>query len=216
MNSSVVRQLLVDVQNVITLHPGLSVDFNKSFPKMVHGNYVVIDDKGIVQGNFDIKVIIPEAYPYSFPTLIETSNKIPRELDCHMFPGGEACIENKRKIEILKRKGVSLTFFFEEYVHRFLCWQLVYDHDKGASELPGWGHGMTGIREYYQEVLGTKDQSFIKDVIRRILSGQLPGRNKMCFCNSNIKFKRCHEAIIQDLTLIEKAHIEEDLRLWDS
>lgn len=213
MRRSLLRLLTEDAQTVVSLNNGLSIKWKDAVPVEIAGNYRIVDGLGAIQADFDIRVVVPANYPYGFPGLWETSTKIPRDLDRHMFPDGKACLENPRRIDLMILRGISLCTFFTDYVHRFFCWQLVYDID-GPAALKGWAHGEEGIREFYCEILQTTDTGFIKEVLKRIVFNQLPGRNDLCFCGREEKFKQCHFKTISQLELITKTKLKGDLELW--
>lgn len=215
MNSTLLRALSRDAQDVVSNNSGLSIIWKQKVPVKLIGNYKVLDNFGKIQGDFDIEVVIPSNYPFEFPILREVGGKIPPSLDRHILPGGIACVENSRKVAILKIKGISLHNFFCTYVHRFFCWQLVYEEDNGAKKLTEWSHGEQGIREFYVDRFQTTDGLFIKGVLGRMIYNSLPGRNDPCFCSSGAKFKNCHGGIIGELSLIPRSDLISDLKLWE-
>ena len=200
---------------MVAQFPSLVIGWKGRYPVKIMGTFIVRDNEGRTQGDFEIEVQVPTAYPYAFPILKEVSEKIPREDNFHMGKDGTACVENPRKIEILQRQGVSLFDFFSRYAHPYFCWQLVAKED-GLDGLPGWSHGSTGIKEYYKEVIGAGNEVLIKKMISLIVNRNLPGRNDLCFCDSGQKYKWCHMNHMQELSMLPIATLSEDLKLFDN
>jgi len=214
VNSRLKQQLIRDAEAVVARHPSLSIKLKDEYPVKIFGNFIIEDDQGQPQGNFDIEVQVPAAYPYAFPTLKETSEKIlPRTQDRHIDVNGIICYENPRILELSQHQGISLVDFFRRYVQPFFCWQLLYDIE-GPGLLGGWSHGNKGIKEFYEDALKTNDERAIRAILSAIITHSLPGRNDACMCGSGKKYKRCHVTLIQELSGLSFKTLREDLTLF--
>ena len=214
MNCRIKTQLIADAGAVIARHPSLAIVWKEECPVKIIGNYIVRDDEGSPQGDFDIEVRMPAGYPYAFPQLKEISTKIRREDDWHMGANGIACVENPRRIALLQRQGISLAGFFDRYVHPYFCWQLVAGIE-GVTMLPGWAHGVTGIMQFYKETCGTDDECLIRKMLAHIVGRNLPGRNDACFCGSGKKYKRCHHDRVGTILTLGFLTLKNDLTMFD-
>jgi len=215
VNNRLKQQLIQDAEAVVARHPTLSIKWKDEHPVKIFGNFIVEDDQGRPQGNFDIEVQVPAAYPYAFPTLKETSEKIlPRTQDRHIDANGLICYENPRTLEVIRHQGLTLVNFFQRYVHPFFCWQLLYDIE-GPGQLSGWSHGSRGIKEFYADTLRTNDEQAIRAILSAIVTHSLPGRNDACMCGSGNKYKRCHVTLVQELSRLPFKTLAEDLTLFD-
>lgn len=215
MNSRIKAQLIADTGSVVGRHPSLAIEWKDGLPHKIAGKYIVMDNAEQSQGDYDIEVTIPAAYPNGFPVLKETSNKIPRDLDHHIGIDGTACVENSRRIMLLERQGITIEDFFDRFVHRFLCWQLVAEID-GIAELPSWAHGQVGIKQFYRECCDTDDDNQVRQVMAIIAYRRGPERNHPCFCGSGRKYKHCHLAIVQRLDKLDSSIVTGDLRLFSA
>jgi hypothetical protein len=215
VNSRIKAQLIADAGSVVARHPSLAIEWKDGLPHKIAGKYIVMDSAGQPQGDYDIEVRIPSAYPNGFPVLKETSIKIPRDPDYHMSVGGTACVENPRGIMLLERQGIILVDYFNRFVHRYFCWQLVAEID-GIAELPGWAHGQTGIKQFYRECCGTDDENQVRQVLAIIAYRRGPQRNHPCFCGSGRKYKQCHLAMVQRLDKLDASVVASDLRLFSA
>ncbi len=194
MNKHKIKQLKKDLALTLHSNPGLELKYNGNIPIEVAGNYKVIDDKKQVLEDFDISVPIPKLYPNEFPVLIEKSLKIPRDIDRHINDKGVACVEFTYKKMIAARNGITISTFFKEYVHRYFCWQLLYEIDEEKNNLVEWAHDNRATIEYYCDLLRTRDFEKIRSLMTAALEQKRPSHNSLCICNSGKKYKRCHLA----------------------
>ena len=73
-------------------------------------------------------------------------------------------------------------------------------------------HGVQGIADFYAELFGTTDKDIWVKGMHSVLVGPKPGRNSLCYCGSDKKYKHCHYASEQKLTLIGRQKLFEDLK----
>lgn len=213
MDSRTLKALNEDLRLVLKSQPGLRCKMLNDIPSSIEGTYEVRDDQGVLQGAFDIRVQIPVGYPYRFPALWETANKIERGLERHVFPDGGVCEEIDRLEKIIAAHGITLNEYFSRYVHRFFCWQLIYE-EEGNGNLKEWSHNEDGILQFYKEFLGIHSDSVILDCLQLIASNRVPGRNDRCPCGSKKKAKWCHVKQFEDLKCIGREQLLKDLELF--
>lgn len=184
------------MDSFLILHPEFKINYQQEKPCSVSGTYSVKDNLGVVQDEFDIEVGIPQEYPLGFPVLKEISKKIPREDEFHVDENGIACVEITPVVNLISRTGISLNNFIENYVHKFLCWQILYRYDKGINY---WDHKENGIKDFYIEKLETQDIDLVKKLLDSLIKNIIPQRNDACLCGSNRKYKNCHWRSFENL-----------------
>jgi hypothetical protein len=212
MGKKLIRLLKYDVNAVLDNYPELSVKDINGLPKEVYGNFKIKDNEGVLQGDFDISVLIPASYPNGFPQLIETSKKIERIPDRHIDEHGNCCVEITQKIILISKRGIALQDFFKNYVYKFFCWQLVYEAE-GRHALKQWDHGALGILGFYVELIGSGDKVVIAKFIKSVLSNRIPGRKDICICGSGKQTRKCHINIFYELYQIGHVQLLNDLKI---
>lgn len=210
MNKKALEILKADVQEVLKGQRGLRLRFRNEIPFQIWGTFQIYDDLGALQGSFDIEVTIPANYPYGFPILKETSDKIERVIARHISTNGFICEEIDQKEMIIASKGITIKEYFDHYVFKHLCWQLVYE-EEGNKNLQEWSHFGDGILQFYLEALTTNDPAFVEACLKRLVSNSLPGRNDACLCGSDKKAKYCHLEQINEIKRINRKKLEKDL-----
>lgn len=209
MAKTIQKILNEDIAAALECYPELQLISNKE-TKFLKGKYIISDNNGVVQGEYEIAIVIPKMYPNEFPLLLELSKNIPREDDRHIDKNGWACVEIDQNIALKSKKGISIKEFIANYVHRYFCWQLRYE--AGDKEgLEEWAHHDKGTLQFYKENLNTEDIKTIIKILRTLSESPLPQRNVLCICGSNKKYKLCHENLIKKIYELGKDRFRIDL-----
>lgn len=207
------KQLLdKDIVATLESYPELQLISNNG-TIFLKGIYTVRDNNSVIQGEYEIAIVIPKRYPYEFPKLYELSQKImPRIDDRHIDKNGLACVEIEQNILIESKKGITIKQFIEKYVHRYFCWQLRYEA-KDFEGLEEWAHYDKGTIQFYKEKLALDELQIIISILEALISNKLPGRNEVCLCNSGKKYKICHERLIEEILGLGKVQFEKDYKV---
>ncbi len=198
-----------DLKEVTIKYPLLDVQFENSKPKTLLGRLKVVDKRGVFFGSFDVSIGIPTGYPFSFPTMEETSGKIPKILDRHIQPDGYCCVCVLQEQYIEANRGISIINFIDKYAIPFLAAQ-IYFEKYGYWPNGEYAHGFKGVLQYYLENFGINEIILLQDWLRMYLENRLPKRNDRCVCGEG-KFKKCHLRSFERLALIGRTKISEDL-----
>ena len=147
--------------------------------------------KEFIRDSFDIEISLTYK-PTSlnpWPAVFETAGRskdimlkhgISNLSDLHLYPGEKnMCCLGLEGLD--KEYEADISTFVSELIVPFF-YRLAYVDRYGlqAARDNLWGeysHGRLGHKEYIEEVQSRK---------------RLTGRNKLCFCGSGLKFKRCH------------------------
>jgi len=205
-----------DLQMVLENHPDLYVVYKDNRPVSLQGVFKIIDNEGVLQEQFEIKILIPKQYPHGFPILIETSTLIPREDDRHISKEGFACVEITQKANIIAKRGISISQFVDRYVYRYFCWQLLYEYDENARDhLEEWRHKNDGVFDFYIETIGTKGVQVLIAVLELAIMSS-PNPYFVCPCGAEKKLKWCHWQTLLDIRKIGLPQLKIDLEFLKS
>ncbi len=160
---------------------------------VAHGTHI-LNTPGIEPDvEYNITLWFPDDYPNSFPIMFCIDDKLPIEmLDRHILSDGQACLEVGPEIRRRWPKGSSITDFIEKLVNPFLAWQVYYD---AFGKPPAWGeraHGITGIIDYYAELLGIDEDSNVLGFMELLSRKNQPKGHEPCPCGSCLKLRDCH------------------------
>jgi hypothetical protein len=212
MKRKLLNDLKADIQAVLKQQPGLRLRFKGDMPYQIWGTYSIYDDQGAWQASFEIQVAIPVNYPHGFPKLVETSQKIERIMDRHIDKKGLICEEIDQAENIIATRGITIKEYFDQYVHKYLCWQLIYD-EEGKSYLQEWSHQGDGVFQFYRERLNCDQLTVIQRCLRALVYNQLPGRNDPCLCGGPKKAKYCHGPTLNELKGVGRGQLVNDLKV---
>jgi hypothetical protein len=212
MDKSALRQLRYEAQKTIDKYPGLNIKYVGEVPVEIYGNFKIIDNHGEVQGDYDIRVLISKYYPKGFHHLIETSQKIERLIDRHIDKDGNCCVEIRQKAIMIAHTGIGINHFFDKYVYKFFCWQLVYEEDPNVIEQ--WEHYDPGTRQFYYELLNCKSDEVVRNCLEAVLNKRIPERKELCACGSGKFTKNCHGSIFYDLEKLGTNQLMADVKLF--
>lgn len=161
-----------------------------NYPYRVSGDFEIVDSENYHWGTFKGSIYFHSSYPKGFALLQDKSKIFPWNLDWHIDEKlGLCCVcgplENIEK----SSKGISVLSFIENYVFRFYANQ-IYRREFGHYKNGDYSHFEEGVWEDLEEEFDTSDRSRILTNLK--LMGTNRGRNELCFCGSDIKFKKCH------------------------
>lgn len=182
--------------------PSLSVAVTDD-KKILKGTLPVVDKEGKHWEDYGIEIHCSENFPHEFPMLFETSGKIPKIADWHVYEDTLSCCVKVQPEEILRcKKGISLTEYIREEVLPYLFNQ-THRRVEGYYVNGEYSHGVAGIYEFYAGSLKTgTDILLTLQLMKYISTHERPSRTSTCFCGKKEKFRHCHRNAFDKLKSI--------------
>lgn len=197
-----------DLAAAVELFPKLR--FNE-VERTLEGEIDIFDALGNYVDSFDIRVIVPKAYPHRIPSLFETGGKLDHIADRHFNIDESCCVCSLQEADIRSQRGITITSFMEKYAVPFLANQLYFENKKEWAN-GEYAHGVPGIFQYYSEVLEIEDFNEVLRILN-IFNLRKFHKNEECFCGSENKLKHCHKNAYRTIRDISHARYTEDLKL---
>lgn len=147
---------------------------------------------------YDLSVELPEFEERGLPVVRETGGRIPHQTDRHVNPGdGTLCVALPEQYWLEHRSGLSLVEFMDGPLRAYLAAQSLYDKE-GKWPGPEWGHGFSGVEEFYLDELAVPD---LPTAVRwvKLLALARVGDNLRCACRSGKPVRKCHGAKVNRL-----------------
>lgn len=142
---------------------------------------------------YEIRMEIPDDYPYSLPSVYEMSGGIPSEFE-HFLDNGALCLGVENDLWDKFLTNPCLLHFVNECVISYL-YAVTYFKKYGSFPFGERSHGVEGIIEYYYDKWNLSDPRKVILILSMIYfrnyRGHLP-----CPCGSGIKARKCHGAFI--------------------
>ena len=170
---------------------------------------------------FSVSIAFPPAYPSCFPKVIETSQKIERIANRHVFVDTNTlCFAVVAEERMKCRNEINLLWFLNTVLVPRLAEE--YRVNNGERYSHEYSHGPKGDLEFYSEKFKTQSPVEVIRLLKLILVGGFPKPFEKCICGSDLKFKKCHRMIFEDLKLLgdnflsyEIVQLENFIRLLD-
>lgn len=168
--------------------------------KILKGALPVIDKDGKHWEDYEVEIHFSENFPAEFPKLFETSGKIPKIADWHVYEDTLSCCVKVHPEEILRCKnGIIVTEYIREEVIPYLFNQ-THRRVEGYYVNGEYAHGAVGIYEYYAGILKTgADIKRTLQLMEYIANHERPLRTSLCFCGERAKFRHCHRGAFDKL-----------------
>lgn len=188
-------------------------DFNLSFniEKCEFEGVLQVDDDDFYRVNINCS-----DFPNSFPKVRELGERIPVDIDRHVYSSGNCCLTTRAKESLLLKTEIKTIYsFIKNIVIPFFQNNSYYEINK--QYINGeYKHGIPGIMEAYHEIVNITDSKLLVDVLLDIVVGTRFNGSDPCLCNSGKQFRFCHLSNINNLNLIDKRIIRDDLNIWFS
>jgi len=130
------KSLNEDLEKVLKKYSGLSIQYFDDIPSSISGAFILNDNNNVEQGRWNIRILIPKKYPYGFPILYETSNKIDPSEDTHKRDDGSICVELDIIWLHIARQGITILDFIDQYVIKYFSWILLHQNGYLQMGLP--------------------------------------------------------------------------------
>ncbi len=171
----------------------------------------VPDGAGGVACSYMVEITWSSGYPYRYPIVSEIGGDIPAGPDNHKYDDRRLCLSVVAEEILQCRKGLMVSDFIREVLIPHLANQ--YYHQITGSYLQEYAHGIPGVRQCYDKLLGKTDLAILSGLYKAAFEKSI-GRNDSCFCGSGQKFKCCHEPAVKKLQLIGKGQVAHDFKLF--
>jgi hypothetical protein len=140
---------------------------------------------------YELEITINSDSPTVIPSVKETSNRIPKDVEHHVYSDDTLCLGSPlRLLEIISKKP-NLVGFSENCLVPYLyavSKKLQNGGDFVFSELD---HGVSGIFDDYMDLFGLKKRSQVIQALRILGIKQRIANKKLCPCGCGLRLGKC-------------------------
>lgn len=174
------------------------IDNDTSVP-ILSGTIKLENSNGITLDTYEVRISPTPEYPKRFPFVFETGERIPINIDWHVYPDdGHFCFCSIPEEILICKYGISLSWFIENQIKPFLFNQKYREmHGFFFKERP---HGNKGNVQFFMEELNTNDYPKLLQLLYFIKGRKEPNRVQNCFCGSGEKYRYCHRSAFRKLS----------------
>lgn len=194
------EKFINELPDAIATYPSLCECVIEGNEKILKGWLPIVDKEGRHWEDYSVEIHCSKNYPHTFPILYETSGKIPKIADWHVYEDTQSCCVKVQPEEILRCKnGITLTLYIKEEVIPYLFNQ-TYRRIEGHYANEEYSHGVMGIYEFYDDILKTNHNPLhTLNLMNYIATHHPPSRTSMCFCGRKIKYRHCHKKVFEKI-----------------
>lgn len=205
MNKSY-NKFIEEASAAISSFPALQLFSREDSLPYIEGDITLFDQNGESYDCYSIRIECSSDYPKSFPLVYETADRLPHNIDWHVYNEGNFCISTSLEEYIHCAKGISLTTFVRDHL-------LPYLHNQSFREREGYfvnerSHGKKGILESIYDLLNVNDNDKAIKLLVFIYRNKTPSRTTKCFCGSGKKYRHCHRDAYQSIKSIGQERLE--------
>ncbi|HKK44211.1 MAG TPA: hypothetical protein VJ964_01730 [Balneolaceae bacterium] len=180
--------------------------------KFLQGNLDIVDGEGKQWESYQVEIKYKKGFPYRFPKVFETSDKIPKIADWHIYNDESCCIDVEPSEIIKCRDGITIIDFIDHELLPYLFNQ-TYRRVEGYYVNSGYSHGWVGVYEFYSEKLETdNDMRKTLALMHYIANNDRLNRSNKCFCGSDNLFRNCHMQAFDELKKLGRAFLLEQIK----
>ena len=187
-------RLAHDKELLCRTYPHLRFDVAPETGRMVIQGDLVFQLACNVPTQVRARLVLPHDYPRREPHAYDADGRFPHEADRHFHPDGRCCLWLSAESGWNPSDPDALLRFIDQ-VSLFFDRQFVYEAQppNRRNRWPGGerSHGVVGYLEYVRDSLGG-DEGIMAALAPTLTGHKRIGRNCLCPCGSNRKFKICH------------------------
>lgn len=191
------------------------VNSNKAHIRTLRGIITVVDENSQLWADYDVRIEISSAYPYTIPSVYEESKLIERDWDFHISKKGKCCLDINHSMLLKRRSGIKLTDFYQNVIYPFFA-NHQYRVDDGSYANGEYKHFEKGIIQYYNEELDLTGRDYILKLLESAILNTKYERNAICSICGSPKFKKCCLPKINKLKLFGKDQLKIDFEIFKS
>ena len=193
------------ITNVLHLFPELRFNEHKNF---------FIGSLEIYTNDFYMVKIDITPWNKSFPRVYEIGERIPHNIDRHVYSLGNCCFTTPRLEEILlKTKIKTLVQFIQHILIPYLQNNSYYELHK--TYINGEFSHTNSTLQTYQTLLKINDRLLILKLLFEYVQGKKITDKHLCYCGSGNTFRKCskgnHKRGYNALQYINGTHLKADI-----
>lgn len=211
------QDFINDIPAALAKYPTLTSSV-KEGKQIVNGELIIQDGTGKEWDHYQIEIHPREQYPFRFPLLFETGNRIPKIIDWHIYTDSGSCCVDIEPSEILHcRNGLRLPDYIERFAIPYFA-NTTHRLREGYYKYGEYSHGAIGLLEYYMPLLKTTKPVQCLNLLKQVITGAAASKSIFhpCFCGSGKKMANCHRQVLEQLKLIGIDEVKNHTaKIWD-
>lgn len=139
---------------------------------------------------YSIEIELIHNHPKSLPLVRETGGRIPKIIERHINLDGTACLFVPEERWKHYPTQATITDFIAGPVSQFFMSQ-TYFEATGEWLFGQRKHGLSGLLEFYFEIIGTTNTEVIRNFVDYLSKDKIKG-HWPCYCGNQRRLRHCH------------------------
>jgi len=197
------------IKKLLTVYPTFSSESMEN-GYLITGKYTLDKEYNSVPlwAEYQIKMMVPNEFPFKLPLLKETTNALPSNFEHHLA-GNYICLGTECELLDYLEMNPDVTCFVDEIVSSYF-YSATYFNKYGNVPYGERSHGLPGIIEYYKERLGVDNEQQLFSLLYIVAFDKYRGHDA-CPCGSGKLLRSCHGSrLLKDLTTNRKQSAQND------
>ncbi len=146
---------------------------------------------GQIEDTYDLRIAVTLDFPRAIPEVEETSNKIPRNGNYHVNPGGSLCLGSPLRLLRLIAQEPTLLGFAQNCVIPYLYSVSYALRNNGTFPFGDLRHGSPGVIEDYLNLFDLRRPRQVLDVLRLLGMRKSRANKRPCPCGCGKRLGGC-------------------------
>jgi|SRR5690625_1016883 len=146
-----------------------------------------------IKDSYELKIVIPENFPFNLPEVTEIGGKIPKEAEFHTNFDGTLCLGTPLRVFKELSKSSNINIYSDKFLVPYLyavSHKLQYGGEFIFGEL---SHGSLGIIEDYCDLLGLKKREQVIYALKLLCIGKKEANKRTCPCGCDVRLSSCND-----------------------
>jgi hypothetical protein len=143
-----------------------------------------------IKGTFDIEMSVPDGFPKTPPTVIETSRRIPRDGNFHVNEDGSLCLGSELTIRLHLSRSPTLVGFVRTCLVPYL-YAVSYAIEHGRFPWDELAHGTAGMLSDYRGLFRVSSDDQVLAALELLSMKRSVANKKPCACGCGQRLGRC-------------------------
>jgi hypothetical protein len=179
--------------------PDLAIRPSKSSDLAIAGAIQFVAEHqsyGRVEESFDLEIRVPQTFPRTLPTVLETKGRIPSTF--HHNGNRELCLGSLLQLQLIVRRDPTVLGFLEGCVIPYLVNFSVFERT-GKLPLGELKHGAPGLLDDYRSILHSDSDKCCLMLLELLRIKKRVANKRPCPCGSGRRLGRCHNKYLNAL-----------------
>lgn len=186
----------IQLKVLLEKYPDLHIKSHNTDEIYIEGKILVCREAEnfILKKEYELTIIVPQ-HSDKLPHVIESADQIDQDYH-HRYTNGMLCLDTDSSIRLRFFDGFNLLQWMIEYVEVYF---FSYEYYQRYLTFPFGerAHGIEGILQTYQDILGTANYKQTYLIMEHIATKEYRG-HQLCPCGGDLKTRKCHGTHIID------------------